>query len=241
MQSRANDTLWAGLLVGNVNVLTISDAEFKERLGYLTAALSDQSREGLSAERLQELFTQFPSQLAPHRVEQASKTIANWLFDAQPNDGPWGWKAPTTHFFAERILGANPELKYLHIIRDPYDLALSKNQRQFKKWSKSLYDLSGYDEDNQRLKFWLETTDAIADLKTRQPERVRILKLEDLCRDPQREVSMLFDHLEVKVDQQRFDAAVSMVQTPASIGRGKHGAFGQWDEGLRARAAQWGY
>lgn len=241
LQSKANDTLWAALMVGNADMLTVSDAYFQERLRYLITALSDRPRDGLSAERLQVLFEEYRPNMPAHRADEAFENIGDWLFHRPPNTRPWGWKAPTTHFFAERILESFPDIKYLHVIRDPYDLALSKNQRQFEKWSNALYDLSGYDDDNQRLKFWLETTDKIATVQTRFPARVRILKLEDLCRDPKREVSALFDYLNVDVNQKTFDAAVAMVQTPASIGRGEQGAFGKWDIDLHARATDWGY
>ena len=54
------------------------------------------------------------------------------------DDGPWGWKAPHSYLFLPFLHRRFPEMRFIHVIRDGRDIALSSNQRQARRYGRLL-------------------------------------------------------------------------------------------------------
>lgn len=51
-----------------------------------------------------------------------------------PEDMPWGWKAPRSYLFLPFLRARFPSLRFIHVVRDGRDMALSRNQRQARQY-----------------------------------------------------------------------------------------------------------
>ncbi|MBN8290534.1 sulfotransferase [Rhodobacter sp. NTK016B] len=80
-------------------------------------------------------------------------------------DGPtrrWGWKEPNTHIFLPHLDRAALGLRYIHIVRDGYDMAFSGNTWQMRHWG----HLYGCPADanspwpQQQLRYWVAANHA---------------------------------------------------------------------------------
>jgi hypothetical protein len=87
----------------------------------------------LTAGELERMRSEFQSALNRHRSSD-SQTMH------------WGWKAPRSVYLLPFLHGQFPNLKFIHVIRDGRDMALSGNQNQLNKhgaavlgWSERLF------------------------------------------------------------------------------------------------------
>lgn len=114
----------------------------------------------------------------------------------------WGWKEPNSHLFAKRLLDLNPHLHYIHMIRDGRYMVHSANQQQFKTWS-HLYDIPvEVSKERQRLLFWLQANENIFQSLDFYPDRIHIIRYEELLAQPEVVLSQLFKELHLSLNAQ---------------------------------------
>jgi Sulfotransferase family len=104
----------------------------------------------------------------------------------------WGWKEPNTHILIDRFLDFNKDLKYIHILRDPLYMAHSKNQNQFMNWGPILLGSKKELTSRNSLTFWCKSHERILSIKSLYPDRILIVKYEDMIQntfDTSKEIS----------------------------------------------------
>ena len=136
---------------------------------------------------------QFARALKDVRLEGKPKVSQLWQRNSQ-ND-LWGWKEPNTHWFAEYLLELHPGLHYIHMTRDGRYMAQSQNQQQFARWRSVLPPVEEEDPVREHFLFWLAANERMADLKNQKPDRISILRYEDLVKTPEKCLSVLMDEL----------------------------------------------
>jgi hypothetical protein len=125
-----------------------------------------------------------------------------YLWNSKKPKEIWGWKEPNTHLYANTLVEKNRGLHYFHLVRDGRYMADSTNQQQFNNWQ-HLFDLpSNESKQRQRFLFWLEANEAIDRLSQIHPERVHIIRYEDLVLNPLETVKYIFESIEFEIDSE---------------------------------------
>jgi hypothetical protein len=136
---------------------------------------------------------QFAHELKDPRLTGKPKIGRLWRQKHQSDR--WGWKEPNTHWFTENLLELHPGLHYIHMTRDGRYMAHSQNQQQFARWRSVLLPLEEKDAARNHFLFWLAVNERIADLKSQNPDRITILRYEDLVNTPEKCLFRLMDAL----------------------------------------------
>lgn len=135
----------------------------------------------------------------------------------------WGWKEPNTHVVIERILEAYPSLRYVHLLRNAFDMAFSGNQNQPRLWGPAYLGrpISDPPPPAEILAYFCEVHRRISKLASQPHNKDRILfiEYEAICDDPKSEITRLLDFLDLKPEVSLKDLC-NIVQKPASVGRG---------------------
>ncbi|MFC3287382.1 sulfotransferase family protein [Paracoccus aerius] len=140
----------------------------------------------------------------------------------QAGNKRWGWKEPNTHVVIERILEAYPSMRYVHLLRNGFDMAFSGNQNQPRLWGPAYLNrpISDPPTPPESLAYFCEVHRRISKL-ARQPHnqsRILFVEYEALCYDPKSEITRLLDFLDFKPEVSLKELC-NAVQQPASIGR----------------------
>ena len=130
---------------------------------------------------------------------------------------PWGWKEPRSIYLLPFFHRHLPALRFLHVVRDGRDMALSANQNQLRKHGDAApipADLSP-PERSIALWSWVNLT---ASRYGEEHLRDRYLRItfEDLCTRPVDVVASILEFFELSGDP---SAASRAVTAPASLGR----------------------
>lgn len=138
----------------------------------------------------------------------------------------WGWKEPNTHLVIDRLLRHLPSLRYIHVIRNDFDMAHSANQNQARLWGDHLLGGDPPDAITPRysLKYWCAVHRRLFQVidSADAADRFLLLHFDDLCRSPVAVLQQLSAFLEVPVAMDRLRDLARIIQPPASRWR----AFG---------------
>ena len=107
-----------------------SDAEIRDRL-----ALFGRCTGGLPAERrdLWDYARAAKSNRTPVIGTPGLRRLALSRLRS-PRGKPWGWKEPNTHIYLSHLPEVFPEIRYVHVIRNPLEMAHSDNRQQLTNW-----------------------------------------------------------------------------------------------------------
>jgi hypothetical protein len=186
----------------------------------------------LSEEERSEMEREFEESLRRHRGSEADACRG------------WGWKAPRSifllPFFHERL----PAMKFLHVVRDGRDMALSSNQNQLNKHGITFVgeEESAGNPVMRSLLLWSRNNIAAADYgESRMPDSYVRVRFEDLCAEPVPTVNRILQFLRVEADGKEI--ARAEVIPPASLGRWRDqaGLFVELPEVARQALARFGY
>ncbi len=130
---------------------------------------------------------------------------------------PWGWKEPRSiyllPFFHEHL----PALRFLHVVRDGRDMALSTNQNQLRKHGDAAPIPSDLPPAARSLALWSWINLAAARYgRERLGERYLRIRFEDLCARP---VAVAAEMLEFLGLRGGPESALDEVKAPSSLGR----------------------
>ncbi|MWP39322.1 sulfotransferase [Rhodobacter sphaeroides] len=93
----------------------------------------------------------------------------------------WGWKNPRSMFLLPFSVALVPGLRFIHMVRDGRDMALSGNRRQYER-----HVPEGPGTPADRARFWAESNLRVKrHAEAVLGDRYAILRFEDLCRDPE--------------------------------------------------------
>lgn len=137
---------------------------------------------------------------------------------AEPSPG-WGWKAPNTHLFLERIVARIPGLHYLHVMRSGLDMAYSPNLNQLRRWGPRVLGREVRETPADALAYWVCVHRRILSLGDLMGRRFLLLNYDMLCDSPGAESSRLLRFLGVTPSEDRVAALAALVQRPPSRDR----------------------
>lgn len=133
--------------------------------------------------------------------------------------GRWGWKEPNTHIFWDRLQGAFPRMKYIHVMRNGLDMAHSSNQNQLRLWGSFFLNSTEYQMSPfWSLKFWCCVHRRILALGKNMPGQFLLLNYDDFCSSPEASLKPLLTFLEIDAGAVVEDSLLNLVLPPQSIG-----------------------
>jgi Sulfotransferase family len=137
---------------------------------------------------------------------------------------PWGWKHPHSYLLLPFLAEHCPELLFVHVIRDGRDIALSGNQYQVGHYG----DIAlgpAVPSPERSLSFWAWANTRSADEGSRLlGERYLLLRLEDLCGDPESQVPRLL-RFAGYTSREPYSAITRLITRPPGIGRWRTSAL----------------
>lgn len=146
-----------------------------------------------------------------------------WLLRNRPTPTtPWGWKFPASINFLPLLNEVFPEMRFVHLVRDGRDMAFSTNQVRVASYTPILLDpeAEGLPEPVRSAMLWNRmNVDAALYGQAVMKERYLVIRFEDLCADPGRELARLWSFM-------GFRAAVS--PEVASRAVSYDGGLGRW-------------
>jgi hypothetical protein len=131
----------------------------------------------------------------------------------------WGWKHPHSHLLIGFLAKRFDKLRFVHVVRDGFDMAFSKNQAQLRQYG--LVALGPGDDDDpvRRIRFWAWANSRAANEgQSLLGDRYQLLRFEDLCREPAGTVERLLRFAQVPED---VPAPLDEVTAPDSLGRAR--------------------
>lgn len=125
----------------------------------------------------------------------------------------WGWKEPNTQIFLPELAKGLPGIKYVHVVRNGFDMAYSANKQQARNWSKKVLGLELQESDlspARMLDFWIESNQrAIVQGKDILGDRFFLLSYEQLCDNPSKVVAHLSDFLDLPIQNKNLERLVN--------------------------------
>lgn len=178
------------------------------------------------------LFRWFRHLVRPQQDDRALPPVAyRWLEAALElhlsgvtgDDVPWGWKNPRNMwlipFYAQRF----PALRFIHLVRDPRDMALSTNRFLLRTQGRALLSRSlRRDAKTAQIALWTRgnaRTVAVAD--TLPGDRFLMVRYEDLCQNPHASVKRILTFTRASFTAELVDRVASRIRPSRSIGRWK--------------------
>ena len=166
-------------------------------------------------------------------VDAPSETICQWLekfmmkiLDQIPSGEEtryqyFGWKNPRTIEHVESLFQAHPELRFLHLIRDPAAIARGSQQNKFYTRKKARGKIDPHIESDEFiLGRWARQNLPIWE-KYKDHPRYLLVCYEDIINKPEQTVQWIFDWLGVA--EYSMSEALAVIASPAdAISRGNN-------------------
>ncbi len=204
-------------------------ADIVRRLGVFIGDNLNEANDNLSFPGLDRIINVTADRVHPILVPEEVaefEQLMNAGFRGHPEcTWGWGWKNPPNYLFIEQFAAHFPHLRYLHVIRNGLDMALSSNTRQVQQWG-HLFGVSYGHPTVVRsaLDYWIKANDfAIEAGSSLLGDRFMLLNFDDLCRKPIPTIEALVRSLGLIPAEVDMVALASIVVSPNSIGRGMRG------------------
>jgi hypothetical protein len=141
-----------------------------------------------------------------------------------PNEeDAWGWKNPRSMWLLPFFVKIFPGLRFIHLVRDGRDLALSGNHFLLREHGRAvLGDAYCGDPVRDQFALWALGNARAADAAARflGPQALRI-RYEDLCAEPARELARLLDFLDRPLEPGVVERIAASVKPSTGLGRGR--------------------
>jgi hypothetical protein len=152
----------------------------------------------------------------PAAAAELRALIARQHADARGR--PWGWKEPRSVYLLPLLAAELPGLRFLHVVRDGRDMALSENQMQLRKHGDAVLGASDEPQALRSIALWREVNLQAADFGERElGDRYLRVRFEDLCAEPAATVAEVMRFF--GLDGDAGEIAAAEVKAPASLGR----------------------
>jgi hypothetical protein len=136
----------------------------------------------------------------------------------------WGWKNPPTHIYIEFLNKYFKKIKYIHVIRHGLEMVYSDNQNQLSRWG-DLYNIkpSSKVDPKSSLQYWFASNERAIRLGHELfNQNFLLINFNQLCVNPQKEISRLIKFLELDHSKFNIDQLASLIHLPKSWERYKH-------------------
>jgi len=144
--------------------------------------------------------------------------LTDHLQPIAPSPRAWGWKEPRSIYLLPFLHRHLPDLRFLHVVRDGRDMALSANQNQLRKHGEVI-GLTGADIDPavQSITLWSWINGVTAAYgRDRMGDAYLRIRLEDLCHDPAAVTATVLAFFGLEADP---EVVSDEVAPPSSLGR----------------------
>jgi hypothetical protein len=160
-----------------------------------------------------------PENLEREMLDDLDRVLADHCRPIAADPGRWGWKEPRSIYLLRFYAAHLPSLRFVHVVRDGRDMALSTNQNQLRKHG----DAAGVDtrlpDPVRSIRLWSWINRQAAELGARELfGRYLRLRFEDLCADPTGTARTLLGFVELDASPER---AHGLVTAPPTLGRWK--------------------
>src|SRR6266567_5499509 len=153
--------------------------------------------------------------------EDFHAALARHIPEAERRGTRWGWKAPRSIYLLSFLSVQFPQLKFIHVLRDGRDMALSPNQNQLRKhgeavltWRERLFHSTA----ERSMLLWERVNLRAADFGESQlQENYLRVRFEDICAKPLETTSLIVNFLEAAIDPEPI--AKMEITPPNSLGR----------------------
>ncbi|WP_420405696.1 sulfotransferase [Nisaea sp.] len=162
------------------------------------------------------------------RVRDAAVTdfraaLKRYTRELPRNTPHWGWKNPRSMYVLPIVAAECPGLRFLHLVRDGRDMALSDNQNQPNKHFDALFGetYSGESPENA-IRLWAAANMQVADWGERElGDRYMRIRFEDLCESPRTILAQALaaGGFAPGLAERVGRAAEAVIRMPGSVGR----------------------
>ena len=172
----------------------------------------------VSAQRRRERVTPWQS---ARMKEDFHAALARHIPAAERRGTHWGWKAPRSIYLLPFLHVQFAQLKFIHVLRDGRDMALSQNQNQIRKhgpavlsWGERLFR----SVPERSVLLWEKVNSHAADYgETSLRQNYLRVRFEDLCAKPLETTVQILNFLEATIDPE--PVARAEITPPGSLGR----------------------
>jgi hypothetical protein len=140
------------------------------------------------------------------------------LGTADPPPERWGWKHPHSYLLLPFLGARFADLRFVHVIRDGRDMALSANQQQLAHYGAAALGPDSGTGPVEAVRFWAWANARAAGHGEQLGDRYLHVRLEDLCADPQGGAERILA-FGGHVPENVAALAAAAVRAPASLGR----------------------
>lgn len=139
----------------------------------------------------------------------------------------WGWKEPNTHVFIRHVRRELGPFKYVHVMRNGFDMAYSENQQELKHWG-DLFDVAtessdGRGDPTSSLDYWIRANrSALFNARSDDEIQLHVLDFDEMCGEPERVFTDLAEFVferPLRPSPSEICIAARAVAPPPSIGR----------------------
>ena len=131
---------------------------------------------------------------------------------------------------APAVMTIRPDLRFVMAVRHGVDMAFSRNQQQVIVWGPTVLSEPDLQKNPvSSLRYWCAVHRRIAAFKEEQPDRVLILSFDQLCSEPEKVLTRLFEFSGLEPTDELMEKARSGVKKPSSIGRRHDEDLSQFD------------
>lgn len=236
------DNLWFTLLFKRRSVLLESEPEFVQLVSLFRSRMSGKTC--LSNEeraRVLELCGDGRLQHSQAWLGERAESFLNEAGSKQAGQ-PWGWKEPNTHIVIDRIFQYEPELRYIHFVRHPLDMALSGNQNQLENWGPVMLSREVAIEPRHSLAYWCAAHRRVLSFFARWPARVLMVDFDALCANPGPQCARISNFLGAELSDEVRSSFCELVDKGRPVSsRFATADLGQFDPIDLSCVAEWGY
>jgi len=183
----AYDNLWFTLLFKRRSILLETEASFRALVELFFRRMTAPERPAPEDAKL--AFLAAEADRLQHSRDWLIERARSFSDSSRTlrTPGPWGWKEPNTHLVIDRFFAAHPELLYIHTVRHPIRMSLSRNQNQLENWGPIFLDRDVEIDPRRSLSFWCAAHRRILTLQRSAPHRILIVDYDKLCSNPEGE------------------------------------------------------
>jgi hypothetical protein len=134
----------------------------------------------------------------------------------------WGWKNPRSMWILPSLVREFPRLRFIHLVRDGRDLALSDNNFLLDDHGRNvLGERYTGDPIRDQFELWAMGNLRAADASARLlGPRALLIRYEDLCADPMREIERLHRFIGRPLPRAAAARIAASVRPSSTLGRG---------------------
>jgi hypothetical protein len=158
----------------------------------------------------------------------------------------WGWKEPNSHVFLPQLIDRFGGLRYVYMVRHGLDMAYSRNRTQLRLWGHrfGVPVPAGSDpaaEARAQLDFWIAATRRALELGSLLGGRFIVVRYEDLCDHPERELGRVLELAGLDVGAERLSRLAAEVRRPDAAGRWRERGTGHFSAAQLAAVESLGF